>query len=102
MSHLRSRIDSLLGLGTQQVENEAEKLFPSARIARLDLDVTKKRGQYEHVLENFISGKTDILIGTQMIAKGMHIPNVTLVGVISADMMLNLSDFRSAERAYAL
>lgn len=91
-----------LGLGTQQVESEVEKLFPAARIARLDVDVAKKRGEYEHVLENFITGKTDILLGTQMIAKGMDIPNVTLVGVINADMLINLPDFRSAERAYGL
>ncbi len=91
-----------LGLGTQQVETEVEKLFPSARTARLDVDVAKKRGEYEHVLENFICGKTDVLLGTQMIAKGMDIPNVTLVGVINADMLINLPDFRSAERAYAL
>jgi primosomal protein N' (replication factor Y) (superfamily II helicase) len=91
-----------LGLGTQQVETEVEKLFPAARTARLDVDVAKKRGEYEHVLENFITGKTDILLGTQMIAKGMDIPNVTLVGVINADMLVNLPDFRSAERAYAL
>ena len=100
--YCRAELIRYLGLGTQQVETEVEKLFPAARISRLDVDVTKKRGEYEHILENFISGKTDILLGTQMIAKGMDIPNVTLVGVINADMLLNLPDFRSAERAYAL
>lgn len=91
-----------LGLGTQQVEDEVIKLFPDAKVARLDLDITRKRGEYEKILDGFVSGETDILLGTQMIAKGMDIPNVTLVGVINADMLLSLPDFRSSERAYSL
>ncbi len=91
-----------LGLGTQQVEDEVIRLFADAKVARLDLDITRKRGEYEKILESFITGETDILLGTQMIAKGMDIPNVTLVGVINADMLLCLPDFRSSERAYSL
>jgi primosomal protein N' (replication factor Y) len=91
-----------LGLGTQQVEDEVFKLFPDAKVARLDLDITRKRGEYEKILDGFVSGEIDILLGTQMIAKGMDIPNVTLVGVINADMLLSLPDFRSSERAYSL
>ncbi|MCX7919578.1 MAG: primosomal protein N' [bacterium] len=91
-----------LGVGTEQVETEMRQLFPEANIARLDMDIRKSPGLYETVLENFILGKTDILVGTQMIAKGIDVPNVTLVGVINADTSLTAPDFRGAERTYAL
>jgi primosomal protein N' (replication factor Y) len=90
------------GLGTEKVENEICKLFPSARIARMDTDATHKRGTHEKVLTKFKQGDIDILIGTQMIAKGLDFPKVTLVGVISADTALNLPDFRSGERTFNL
>lgn len=90
------------GLGTQRVEIEAKKLFPGARIARMDRDTTKKRGSHDLIYEGFKKSDFDILIGTQMITKGWDLPNVAVVGVISADTMLNLPDFRSAERTFAL
>jgi len=90
------------GLGTEKVESEAHRLFPSANIARMDTDSTYKRGSHDKVLSKFKDGHIDILIGTQMIAKGLDFPKVTLVGVISADTALNLPDFRSAERTFNL
>lgn len=90
------------GLGTQRVEIEAKKLFPDAKICRMDRDTTKKRGSHEEIYEGFKDQSFDILIGTQMITKGWDLPNVAVVGVISADTMLNLPDFRSAERTFAL
>ncbi|MFH1563925.1 MAG: primosomal protein N' [Nitrospirota bacterium] len=89
------------GTGTQKVENELQKLFPEARISRMDLDTTKKRDSHENILSSFQS-QGDILVGTQMIAKGLDIPNITLVGVISADVGLNLPDFRASERIFGL
>lgn len=89
------------GTGTQKVENELQKLFPEARISRMDLDTTKKRGSHKDILSSFQS-QGDILVGTQMIAKGLDFPNITLVGVISADVGLNLPDFRASERIFAL
>lgn len=96
------RLIRYLGVGTEQIETEVQQLFPQARIARLDMDIRKSLGQYETVLENFILAKTDILVGTQMIAKGIDVPNVTLVGVINADTSLTAPDFRGSERTYAL
>ncbi|MFA5388408.1 MAG: primosomal protein N' [Candidatus Omnitrophota bacterium] len=90
------------GLGTEKVESEAHRLFPSAEIARLDTDATHKRGSHDKVLSKFKDARIDILIGTQMIAKGLDFPKVTLVGVISADTALNLPDFRSSERTFNL
>jgi primosomal protein N' (replication factor Y) len=90
------------GLGTEKVESEAHRLFPAANIARMDTDATHKRGAHDRVLSKFKDGDIDILIGTQMIAKGLDFPKVTLVGVISADTALNLPDFRSAERTFNL
>lgn len=91
-----------LGTGTQQVEECVQKLFPEYLLNRLDVDVSKKRGVTQKILKSFIQGETKILLGTQMIAKGIDISTVTLVGVINADQLLNLIDYRSAERAYAL
>ncbi|MDI6785926.1 MAG: primosomal protein N' [bacterium] len=90
------------GVGTQKIEKEINRLFPQARIARLDVDVTKKKDALENILHKFNKGAIDILIGTQMIAKGLDIPKVTLVGVISADTSLNLPDYRAAERTFNL
>ena len=90
------------GLGTQKVESELHRLFPGARISRMDTDATVKRGSHETILEDFKSGAVDIIVGTQMIAKGLDFPQVTLVGVVSADTSLNLPDFRASERTFDL
>ncbi len=90
------------GLGTQKVEDVLGKLFPHARIRRMDADVMKRKNDYREVLGDFRHGKIDILIGTQMIAKGLHFPNVTLVGIIYADMALHQPDFRAGERTFQL
>ena len=90
------------GTGTQKVEDILGKLFPHARIKRMDADVMKKKDDYRRVLGEFRQGKIDILIGTQMIAKGLHFPNVTLVGIIYADMALHQPDFRAGERTFQL
>ena len=92
----------LLGIGTERLEEEMTALFPEARIARMDRDTTSGRGGHERVLRRLENGELDILIGTQMIAKGHDFPGVTLVGVISADTTLNLPDFRGSERAFQL
>jgi len=91
-----------LGIGTEKVEEEAGWAFPGARLLRWDRDVTRQRGAHERILARFLAHEADILIGTQMIAKGLDIPAVTLVGVISADVGLNLPDFRSGERTFQL
>jgi primosomal protein N' (replication factor Y) len=90
------------GTGTQKVEDILGKLFPHARIKRMDADVMKKKDDYRRVLGEFRNGAIDILIGTQMIAKGLHFPNVTLVGIIYADMALHQPDFRAGERTFQL
>jgi primosomal protein N' (replication factor Y) len=90
------------GLGTQKVEDVLKKLFPRARVTRMDADVMKRKEDYRLVLEAFKHGDIDILIGTQMIAKGLHFPNVTLVGIIYADMALHQPDFRAGERTFQL
>jgi primosomal protein N' (replication factor Y) len=90
------------GLGTERVEDALVKLFPEARIKRMDSDALKRKDDYRRILGDFRTGKTDILVGTQMIAKGLHFPNVTLVGIICADLALHLPDFRSAERTFQL
>jgi primosomal protein N' (replication factor Y) (superfamily II helicase) len=90
------------GIGTERVEEEVLKHFPSARVARLDRDTTSRKGAHQGILGQFRSGQADILIGTQMVAKGLDFPNVTLVGVISADTSINMPDFRAAERTFQL
>jgi len=92
----------LLGRGTERVEEEVCGLFPEARVARMDRDTTRGRGGHARLLKGVEEGSLDILIGTQMIAKGHDFPGVTLVGVVSADASLNLPDFRSAERTFQL
>ncbi len=91
-----------LGLGSEKVEEELHQQFPAARIARLDRDTVGGKHHYETILQNFREKNYDILVGTQMIAKGHDIPNVTLVGVVSADTGLGLPDFRAAERTFQL
>lgn len=92
----------LFGSGTQRIESETKKLFPDARIARLDSDSTTNKEKLEEILNNFGLHKIDILIGTQMVAKGLDFPNVGLVGILAADSILKLPDFRSAERTFSL
>jgi primosomal protein N' (replication factor Y) len=90
------------GTGTQKVEEEIARFFPTARVLRMDVDTTRKKGSHEHILKQFGDGKADILLGTQMIAKGLDFPNITLVGVLSADTTLHLADFRAAEKTFQL
>ncbi|MFH1093911.1 MAG: primosomal protein N' [Candidatus Omnitrophota bacterium] len=90
------------GTGTQKVESELHRLFPSAKIGRMDSDALKKKNSHFEIFDDFKKRKIDILIGTQMLAKGLDFPNVTLVGVISADVTLNLPDFRASERTFSL
>ena len=90
------------GAGTQKVEAEAARLFPNARIVRMDVDTTRQKDAHQRILERFRSGEANLLVGTQMVAKGLDFPNVTLVGVVAADMSLNLPDFRSVERTFQL
>ncbi|MFQ5825980.1 MAG: primosomal protein N' [Dehalococcoidia bacterium] len=91
-----------LGLGTQRLEAETARAFPGARLLRWDRDVTRGRYAHEETLSRFLAGEADILIGTQMVAKGLDLPSVTLVGVISADTALHLPDFRAGERTFQL
>jgi primosomal protein N' (replication factor Y) len=91
-----------LGLGSEKVEEELHRAFPTARIARLDRDTVTGKRHYETILQEFREGNYDVLVGTQMIAKGHDIPNVTLVGVVSADVGLAMPDFRAAERTFQL
>lgn len=98
----KSSYIKFFGIGTQKVESEMYRLFPGARIARMDTDATTKRGSHEKILDGFKDGSTDILIGTQMVAKGLDFPQVTLVGIVSADVSLNLPDFRASERTFDL
>ncbi len=90
------------GLGTERVEEVVGKVFPQANIRRMDADAMTKKESYRETLHAFRAGKIDILIGTQMIAKGLHFPNVTLVGIINADLALHLPDFRAGERTFQL
>lgn len=92
----------LQGVGTQRVEEELAALFPSAKILRMDLDTTSRKGSHVRLLQKFGGGEADILLGTQMVAKGLDFPRVTLVGVISADTQMLLPDFRSSERTFQL
>ena len=91
-----------LGGGTERVEREVRDGFPGLRVARLDRDVVEHRGAAERVVDAFADGRTDVLVGTSLVAKGLDIPSVTLVGVVSSDIALNLPDERAAERTYQL
>ena len=90
------------GFGTEKVEDSIKELFPEARIARMDLDTTRTRTAYGKIISDFEEGKTDILIGTQMVSKGLDFDRVSVVGILNADSMLNYPDFRSYERAFQL
>ena len=91
-----------MGTGTEKVEEELGKLFPSKKVIRMDLDTTSKKGSHEKIIKAFENHEYDILLGTQMIAKGLDFSNVTLVGVINADTSLNIPDFRSSENTFDL
>ena len=97
-----SKYIKFFGSGTQQVEEEVKKLFPGVTTARMDIDTTGGKDGHGRILEEFRSGRARVLIGTQMIAKGLDFPSVTLVGVIAADQTLNLPDYRSRERTFQL
>lgn len=97
-----SRYISGFRAGTQQIEREVQKLFPQARVLRMDYDTTRTKESYEQILTAFGRGEADILVGTQMIVKGHDFPNVTLVGILAADISLYASDYRSSERTFQL
>lgn len=90
------------GVGTEKVEEQIKKYFPQAKTLRMDFDTTRKKGSHEFIYRTFKDGKADILIGTQMVAKGLDFKNVTLVGIIAADLSLNLPDYRSSEKTFQL
>ncbi len=90
------------GFGTQKVEEAVRKVFPAARVERMDADSMSRKGSYREALDRFQARKIDILVGTQMIAKGLHFPNVTLVGIVNADIGLHMADFRAGERTFQL
>lgn len=90
------------GYGTEKIEDRVRELFPGARIARMDLDTTRSTGAYSRIIGDFSSGRTDILIGTQMISKGLDFGNVAVVGILNADTMLNYPDFRAYEHAFMM
>ncbi|MFH1375461.1 MAG: primosomal protein N' [Patescibacteria group bacterium] len=100
--HCQSASIRYLGTGTQKIESELPKLFPLARILRADRDTTSLRGSHQKIYDDFRSGKADILLGTQIIAKGLDLPKVSLVGVILADIGLHLPDFRAGEKVFSL
>ena len=97
-----SKYIKFFGIGTERVEEEVKRYFPSAKTLRMDMDTTRKKNSYIDIYEGFKKGEAQILIGTQMIAKGLDFPNVTLVGVLAADLTLNLPDYKSAERTFQL
>ena len=90
------------GFGTEKIEDNIQQLFPEAKVARMDLDTTRSRSAYERIIADFEAGKTNILIGTQMVSKGLDFDHVSVVGILNADDMLNYPDFRAHERAYQL
>ena len=90
------------GYGTERIEDELKQLFPEARVGRMDLDTTRTRQAYEGILDDFQHGRTDILVGTQMVTKGLDFERVSVVGILNADTMLNMPDFRSYERAFQM
>lgn len=90
------------GFGTEKIEDELQILYPSLRIARMDLDTTRSKHSYQNILDSFANKEIDVLIGTQMVSKGLDFDNVSLVGVLNADQLLNFPDFRAFERAYQM
>lgn len=93
---------TIVGFGTERIEEEIGEIFPDKKIARLDLDTTRSKKSYDKIIEGFANGKTDILIGTQMVSKGLDFNGVSLVGIIQADSLLNQPDFRAHERAFQM
>lgn len=100
--HCKSHYIRYFGHGTQRLEEELTAEFPTARVARMDLDTTSRKGSHEQIYRRLVRREIDILLGTQMVAKGLDLPHVTLVGIVAADSGLNLPDFRAAERTYQL
>lgn len=96
-SHVR-----YFGTGTQRLEEEIQKLFPACSLIRMDVDTTSKKGAHERILKKFAEEKIDILLGTQMVAKGLDFPGISLVGVVAADLSLNIDDYRASERTFDL
>lgn len=90
------------GFGTEKIEDDVKAIFPEARVARMDLDTTRTRAAYERIIRDFQQGRTDILIGTQMVSKGLDFDHVSVVGILNADIMMNYPDFRAYERAFQL
>ena len=90
------------GFGTEKVEDDVKRIFPEVRVARMDLDTTRTRTAYETIIADFQAGRTDVLIGTQMVSKGLDFDRVSVVGILNADSLLNYPDFRSYERAFQL
>ena len=90
------------GFGTEKIEDEVNQIFPDVKVARLDLDVAKSRKSFETIISDFENGNTDVLVGTQMISKGLDFERVRVVGILNADSMLSVPDFRANERAYQL
>jgi len=90
------------GYGTEKIEDQVRDIFPEARIARMDLDTTRTRQAYERIIDDFSAGRTNLLIGTQMISKGLDFDKVSVVGILNADTMLNYPDFRAYEHAFTM
>jgi primosomal protein N' (replication factor Y) len=90
------------GYGTEKVEDQVMEIFPEARVARMDLDTTRTRSAYERIISDFSAGRTNLLIGTQMVSKGLDFDKVSVVGILNADSMLNYPDFRAYEHAYMM
>lgn len=100
--HCGSKAIRHMGAGTERVEEELRRLYPSLRVARMDVDTTRRKGSHAAILKRFADHEVDVLVGTQMITKGLDFPDVTLVGVVLADTSINLPDFRAAERTFQL
>lgn len=100
--HCGSHFIRYAGSGTEAVEEKILELFPTARVCRMDSDTTRRKGSHQEILAKFKQGEYDILLGTQMVAKGLDIANITLVGALNADQILNLPDFRSSEKTFSL
>ena len=98
----KSDLINFFGTGTERVEEALKKLMPTLKVIRMDVDTTRRKGSHERLLSSFAAGEADVLLGTQMIAKGLDFKNVTLVGVLAADSMLHLPDFRSGEKTFQL
>ena len=97
-----SSMIAMRGAGTERIEEEVVNLFPNVRVLRMDRDTTQRRGAHARILSSFRKGEADILVGTQMVTKGLDFPNVTLVGVLNADVGLNFPGYRAAERTFQL